>query len=266
MPAKSISRRKFIQTSFVGTAAVVGGQALSVPGWAGETSQAGPGPEVRVRALWDEGWSFRRQVSPGSATEPEFVGAERVGYDDSAWSQIGLPHTWDATPDNPFATSGHFHGVGWYRKRFDAPESWRGRRVLTHFNGAFQVVDAWVNGRHVGQHVGGFTSFVFDVTDALESGKTNLIAVKVDDMITPFIAPAEERNVATYGGIYRSVWLEVTEPLHVRYNGTWVTVEGDERAPVVRIRTWVVNQGQILARRSGSKATWWTPRARRRQP
>ena len=244
MPAQSISRRKFIQTSFVGTAAVVGGQALSVPGWAGETSQAGPGPEVRVRALWDEGWSFRRQVSPGSAAEPEFVDAERVGYDDSAWLQIGLPHSWDATPDNPFATTGHFHGVGWYRKRFEAPASWRGRRVLIHFNGAFQVVDAWVNGRHVGRHVGGFTSFVFDVTDALESGKTNLLAVKVDDMITPFIAPAEERNVATYGGIYRSVWLEVTAPLHVRYNGTWVTVEGDERAPVVRIRTWVVNQGE----------------------
>ncbi len=244
MPGRSISRREFIQTSVVGAAAVVGGQALSVPGWAWSTGQAGLGPEVRVRTLWNEEWSFRRQVSPGSATEPEFVGAERVGYDDSAWSQIGLPHTWDATPDNPFATTGHFHGVGWYRKRFEAPASWRGRRVLIHFNGAFQVVDAWVNGRRVGQHVGGFTSFVFDATDALEFGKTNLLAVKVDDMITPYVAPAEERNVATYGGIYRSVWLEVTGPLHVGYNGTWVTVEGDERAPVVRVRTWVVNQGE----------------------
>jgi beta-galactosidase len=113
-----------------------------------------------------------------------------------------------------------------------------------HFNGAFQTTDAWVNGHQVGQHAGGYTSFVFDVTDSLDFGKTNLLAVKVDDVISPFIAPAEERNVATYGGIYRSVWLEVIDPLHVRYNGTWVTLEGNEGAPVVRIRTWLVNQGR----------------------
>ena len=172
------------------------------------------------------------------------MGAEKPGYDDSAWAQIWLPHTWDATPDNPFATTGHFHGVGWYRRRFEAPQSWQDRRVLVHFNGVFQIADAWVNGRHVGQHVGGFTTFAFDVTDSLEFGKSNLMAVKVDDMISPFIAPAEERNVATYGGIYRTVWLEMTDPLHIRYNGTWVTVEGNEREPLVRIRTWLMNQGQ----------------------
>jgi beta-galactosidase len=212
--------------------------------WAREASQASPDPEIRTRALWNEGWSFKRQVSPGSATEPEFVGAQHAGYDDSAWQQISLPHSWDATADNPFATTGHFHGVGWYRKRFEVPESWRGRRVLVHFNGVFQTTDAWVNGHHIGQHAGGYTSFVFDVTDSLDFGKTNLLAVKVDDVISPFIAPAEERNVATYGGIYRSVWLEVIDPLHVRYNGTWVTLEGNEGAPVVRIRTWLVNQGR----------------------
>jgi beta-galactosidase len=194
--------------------------------------------------LWNEGWSFKRQVSPGSATEPEFVGAQHAGFDDSTWQQIPLPHSWDATADNPFATTGHFHGVGWYRKRFEVPESWRGRRVVVHFNGVFQTSDAWVNGHHAGQHVGGYTSFVFDVTESLDFGKTNMLAVKVDDVISPFIAPAEERNVATYGGIYRSVWLEVVDPLHVRYNGTWVTLEGDEGAPVVRIRTWLVNQGR----------------------
>jgi beta-galactosidase len=245
MPLRSISRRDFIATSVASAATAVGFPQLQLASWepVAVPAEGGLDAEIRSRARWNQDWRFKRQLSPGSGTEPEFMGAQRPDYDDSDWSQLWLPHTWDATPDNPFATSGHFHGVGWYRKRFEAPESWRGRRVLTHFNGVFQVADVWVNGRHVGQHVGGFTTFVFDVTDSLEFGKTNLIAVKVDDVISPFIAPAEERNVATYGGIYRTVWVEVTDPLHVRYRGTWVTVEGNEQGPVVRIRTWLLNQG-----------------------
>jgi len=245
MSGTTLTRREFMGTSLMTVATAVGTRALRVPNEAGAApSEVQRQPELRSRANWNEGWKFKRQASLGSGMEPEFVGAEQVGFADSAWQKIWLPHTWDATPDNPFVTSGHFHGVGWYRKRFEAPESWRGRRVLVHFNGAFQIVDAWVNGHHVGAHVGGYTSFVFDITNAVEPGKTNVMAVKVDDMINPFIAPAEERNVATYGGIYRSVWVEVTDPLHVRYNGTWVTLEGNEAAPVVRIRTWVVNHGQ----------------------
>ena len=245
MPARSVSRRRFISTSLAGAATAAGLTRLPIAHTeaAGAPAEGSPGPEVRSRIVWNDEWRFKRQISPGSATEPEFVGTENSDYDDSSWQELALPHTWDATPDNPFATSGHFHGVGWYRKRFEAPESWRDRRVLIHFNGAFQVTDAWVNGHHVGKHVGGFTTFVFDVTDALDFGKTNQIAVKVDDEITPFIAPAEERNVATYGGICRTIWIEVIDPVHVRYRGTWVTVEGNEEAPVVRVRTWLVNQG-----------------------
>lgn len=245
MPVRSISRRDFIATS-VATATLAGGfprLLTAQPESAYWPAKEGSDPEIRLRVRWNENWKFKRQVTPGSGTEPEFVGAHQPDYDDSSWPQIWLPHTWDATPDNPFATTGHFHGVGWYRKRFEAPESWRDRRVVTHFNGAFQVADVWVNGRHAGQHVGGFTTFAFDVTDSLELGKTNLLAVKMDDVISPFIAPAEERNVATYGGIYRTVWVEVTDPVHVRYRGTWVTVEGNEQSPVVRIRTRLLNQG-----------------------
>jgi beta-galactosidase len=246
MPTRRISRREFIETSIASATA-----AASVPGLRADgrptTAQLrneGPDPDLRLRIRWNEGWKFKRQASPGSGTEPEFVGAEQPGYNDAVWATVWLPHTWDASPDNPFVSTGHFRGVGWYRKRLEVPQGWHNRRLLMHFNGVFQVADVWVNGRHVGQHVGGYTSFAFDVTDSLDFGKTNLVAVKVDDVLSPFIAPAEERNVANYGGIYRSVWLEVMNPLHVAYNGTWVTVEGDEAQPVVRIRTWLRNQGQ----------------------
>jgi beta-galactosidase/beta-glucuronidase len=82
------------------------------------------------------------------------------------------------------------------------------------------------------------------VTEYLERGKPNLVAVKVDDVLNAFIAPAQETNVANYGGIYRTVSLQAVNSLHVRHNGVWVTVEGNEGAPVVRVRTWVLNGSQ----------------------
>jgi beta-galactosidase len=89
---------------------------------------------------------------------------------------------------------------------------------------------------------GRITSFGFDVTELLYHGVPNLVAVKVDDVLDPFIAPAQETNVANYGGIYRTVSLQAVNALHVRQNGIWVTVEGEEEAPVVRVRTWLLNQ------------------------
>lgn len=246
MARKGISRRQFIESSVAGVAAsgMKGLRARGVEAGGnnpiGEDANAGH----RVTVSLNAGWRFKRQGTPGAGTEPEFVGAERSGYNDSGWETVVVPHTWDATADNPFAAPGHFRGVGWYRRDFNIPLEWRGRRLVMHFNGVFQITDAWVNGQHVGRHVGGYTSFAFDITGAIDFGKTNLVTVKVDDVLNPFIAPAEERNVANYGGIYRSVWLQVTDPTHVRRDGTWVTLEGDEARPVIRIRTWVVNEGQ----------------------
>lgn len=235
-----------METSVAGSATAASWRSLD-PAVQAET-QGGmvreDGAALRSSIDMNDGWSFKRQASPGSGTEPEFVGAERPDFDDSTWAQVWLPHTWDATPDNPFATSGHFRGVGWYRKKFEAPGQAGGRRTWLHFKGVFQVADVWVNGRRAGQHVGGYTGFAFDVTEFLQQGRPNLLAVKVDDVLNPFVAPAQETNVANYGGIYRTVALETMNALHVREHGTWVTLEGNEEAPVVRVRTRVLNQSR----------------------
>jgi len=124
------------------------------------------------------------------------------------------------------------------------PDDRQRERVSVRFKGVFQMADVWVNGKSAGRHVGGFTGFQFDVTDLLQQSGQNLLAVRVDDVLNPEIAPANETNVVVYGGIYRSVWLEVTNSLRVRPNGTWVTTEGTGGAPLVRIRTWVENAGK----------------------
>ncbi|HEX5411150.1 MAG TPA: glycoside hydrolase family 2 TIM barrel-domain containing protein [Terriglobia bacterium] len=244
MIRKGISRRQFIESSVAGVA-VAGMKALPAKGAeSGESKSVGEGPNVepRITRSLNAGWRFKRQGSPGSGIEAEFIGAERPGYSERAWESVVIPHTWDATPDNPFCASDHLRGMGWYRRELDVPAGWRGRRVWIEFKAVFQVADVYLNGHHLGQHVGGFTGFGFDLTDYLEFGGKNLLAVRVNDVLDPNIAPANETNVPGYGGIYRSVSLIAMHPLHVQRNGTWIAAGQSGDRITVRIRTWVENQ------------------------
>ena len=146
---------------------------------------------------------------------------------------------------NPFTVPHHFRGLGWYRKGFVAPASWRGCRVWLEFKGVFQVADVWINGHHLGRHVGGFTEFQFDLTDNLKWGDGNLIAVRVNDVLSPEIAPANETNVPGYGGIYRSVSLLVTDPIYITANGTSIGTQQSGESVAVSVRSWLRNSGQI---------------------
>jgi beta-galactosidase len=238
-----MSRRQFIGTSVIGTVA-----ADRLPGLIAHARESAAGREegeavgnLRVSARLNGDWRFKRQVAPGSAVEAEFVGAEKPQYEDAAWDTVHLPHTWDATAENPFTTTDHFHGLGWYRRKLEIPAEWRGRRVWLGFNGVFEITDVWVNGHHVGQHIGGYTTFQFDITDALECGAANLLAVRVNDVLSPFIAPTNETNVADYGGIYRSVLLTVTDPVHIPAGGVRITTEQTGKGVLVQVRTRVDN-------------------------
>jgi len=251
MAKRRISRRQFMGTAVVGAAA--GARGFKAPGKGltprpQENASASPGPRL-VRSL-NAGWRFKRQVAAGPEPEPELSGAERLDYDDSSWAQVYLPHTWDATPLNPFGTPGHFRGLGWYRRRLEIPREWQGRRVHIEFKGACQVADVWVNGHLAGRHVGGFTGFTFDVSDLIEPGSNNLLAVRVDDTLDPNIAPANETNVPVYGGIYRSVSLVVTDIVHFPAHALQVVIEGSENGPAnIRVVTRIENPGPTAASR-----------------
>ncbi|MEW5975822.1 MAG: glycoside hydrolase family 2 TIM barrel-domain containing protein [Acidobacteriota bacterium] len=178
---------------------------------------------LREQISLNSDWRFQRQVTPGSAVEWQFRGAWSPDYDDSQWSRIFLPHSWDQRAHNPWVTINHWRGVGWYRRDFPVPVSAAGRRVLLEFEGASQVSRVWVNGQSAGEHVGGYTGFVLDVTHLIRPGGSNLLAVQVDNTNSPDIPPANETNIANYGGLYRDVWLHITGPVFVPYGGVAIT-------------------------------------------
>ncbi len=106
-------------------------------------------------------------------------------------------------------------GIGWYRKRFSSPGA--GRQVSVRFDGVYMNPELWLNGRRLGEHPHGYTSFEFDLTPYLNpAGCENVLAVRVRN---------EGRNSRWYSGsgIYRHVWLSVRDAVHVPTWGLFVT-------------------------------------------
>jgi beta-galactosidase len=187
-----------------------------------------PAP-IRETLNFNRGWKFQLGDRPG---------AEAVAFNDATWEAVGLPHSF-STPY--FAAGNAFYvGYGWYRKQFEAPQSWVGKRVFLEFEAAFQDAEIFVNGTRVGGHQGGYTGFSIDITKALKLGG-NVVAVRLNNHWNGQLAPRAGEHVFS-GGIYRDVWLVVTGPLHVAWYGTFVTTpQVSKQSATVNVKTEIVN-------------------------
>ncbi|KAA3663030.1 MAG: glycoside hydrolase family 2 protein [Calditrichaeota bacterium] len=183
-----------------------------------------------------------------------------VVYDDSGWEKVVLPHTYKLTTINlddceDDKSQPTFHrDVSWYRREI-AVNAKPGQRVFLEFEGAHQKTDLWVNGAYVGEHaISAYTPFHFDITDHVKSGQKNLIAIKLDNRTTDQIPPDGHKwDYILFGGLYRDVYLVVTDPLHVtfpwekREAGIFITtptVSKDDAT--ISIRTTVRNASDRL--------------------
>lgn len=168
-------------------------------------------------------------------------GPEQAEYDDSQWCAVGLPHSFSIPY---FMENDWYVGFGWYRKHIDVPLTWINKMVHLEFEGVFQVSEVYVNGSFAGSHEGGYTGFAINITKFLRPGN-NVLAVRVNNEWNGRIAPRSGEHTFS-GGIYRDVSLSVTEPLHIAWNGTFVSTpllearENDVQMQV-RMQTEVVN-------------------------
>jgi beta-galactosidase len=191
------------------------------------------------RATFDFGWKFFKGDAQG-AQQPDFA--------DASWKDVDLPHDWGiegpVSETAPARGQGGYlpTGIGWYRKRFNAPESYNGRKVSIEFDGVYQLSEVWINGQYLGKRPNGYISFSYDLTPHLKYGGENVIAVKADNSHQP--------NCRWYSGsgIYRHTWLVVTNKVHVAQWGTFVTTpQVDMDAATVQIKTRIQNDGTTAA-------------------
>jgi beta-galactosidase len=200
---------------------------------------AAPVTTARQELAADEGWKF-------FLGDP--AGAEAPAFDDGSWRAVELPHDWsiESKPAKDNASSGgggYFPGgIGWYRKTFHAPETWKGRRVSIEFDGVYRDATVYLNGQKLGMHPYGYTAFAFDLTPQLHDSGENVLAVRVDDSAQP------DSRWYSGAGIYRHVRVVVTDPVHVAHWGVFAaTTEADSSAAKVAIRTRVVNESTVSA-------------------
>jgi len=125
------------------------------------------------------------------------------------YTPISLPHTWntkDALGGNP----DYYRGLGNYEHTLDVKESWKGKRLFIRFLGVNSVANVFVNGKHVGEHRGGYSAFAFEITDFVNYGAENNLWIRVNNAPQLDIMPLVG-DFNMYGGIYRDVELYVTD-------------------------------------------------------
>ena len=150
-------------------------------------------------------------------------------FDASGWTIVDLPHDW--VVDLPYAAeASHSHGyktvgykypetsVGWYRKTFTVPAEDYGKHLWLQFDGIFRDARVWVNGFYLGHEPSGYATQVYDISEYLNYGGENIVCVRAD-------ATLEEGWFYEGAGIYRHVWLNKADKLHVAPFGTFVYSE-----------------------------------------
>lgn len=125
-------------------------------------------------------------------------------------ARVDLPHTWNAQ-DALSGRTDYKRGLGHYERRLFVPAEWKGQRLYLRFEGANSIADLFVNGRHAGQHRGGYGAFVFEITDFVNYGKANTLRVSVNNAETLELMPLVG-DFNFYGGLYRDVHLVRTGP------------------------------------------------------
>ena len=127
-----------------------------------------------------------------------------MGFDDSAWLPVTLPHDWAVTfPFDKKHASGTGYlpgGTGWYRKHLQLSQEDCAKRLTLHFDGIYRHARVWINSNYLGENAYGYAPFSFDISDYVRAGE-NVISVR-----------AEHNDVAdsrwyTGSGIYRDVTL-----------------------------------------------------------
>ncbi len=231
---------------------------LALTGFAVCQAQTVPRQKINI----DEGWKF----AFGHAANPEkdfnysiktifskSGGAAGTAIDakfkDSSWRTVNLPHDWAV--ELPFSYVDNFdvesHGykpvgglfpetsIGWYRKHFTVSKADSGQRFQVQFDGIFRDANIWVNGFYLGNNKSGYVGAAYDITDFLNFDKDNVITVRAD-------ASQYEGWFYEGAGIYRHVWLNQYQNVHIATDGIFAYSTIANNKATVTVETTVANE------------------------
>ncbi|SHG62211.1 glycoside hydrolase family 2 TIM barrel-domain containing protein [Flavobacterium defluvii] len=180
-------------------------------------------------------WSFHLN---DSITDKDTIGTS------TKWRNLDVPHDWsiegkfDEKSPAGYGGGSLNGGLAWYKKIFKIDSLDINKTISITFDGVYKNSEVWINGHHLGKRPNGYIGFQYELTPYLNYGeKNNEIIVKVDNSKQP--------NSRWYSGsgIFRNVWIETTDKLHVGQWGTYITTPKvtAEKASI-SIETTIKNQ------------------------
>ncbi|MFN3967971.1 beta-galactosidase GalA [Flavobacterium sp.] len=200
----------------------------------------------------------KSNVFATTVVNPKFV--------DTAWASVNIPHDW--VVELPFVNSPQVemdsHGykpvggmypetsIGWYRKHFTVDKLKSNKRFELQFDGIYRNAEIWINGFYVGTNFSGYVGNSYDVTDYINFEGENVMVVRVD-------ATQYEGWFYEGAGIYRHVWLNITDKVFIPNDGIFVHAEVKGKNATVNIETTVQNNN--LQTSNGSVYSYITDRS-----
>jgi beta-galactosidase len=188
---------------------------------------------IERKQLFDFDWKFHLGDFPTSPTE---------GFNDKDWKNLDLPHDWSIEgkidKENSTGNDGGYFpaGIGWYSKSFLVPSEWTDKQISIYFEGVYTNSEVFINGESLGVRPYGYSSFIYDLSPYLKFNQDNLLSVRVNNLL--------QKNSRWYSGsgIYRHVWLLVTEQVRIANWGVDIkTLQISAEEAIVEINTKIEN-------------------------
>ena len=195
MSKKRLNRRSFIKSSSAGLAGLT-----LYPQFAAHLNAQGSSTSKRIVFPLNQKWLYNDRVVPNGTS---------ATFDDRAFQRVTIPHTNKVLPWHGFDDK-EYQFVSLYRRHFQLPNGLNNRRVFVDFGGVMTASTVFLNGKRIGEFLGGYSQFSFELTEHLNWRGDNVLAVIVDSTERKDIPPfGGEIDYLTFGGIYRDVELRV---------------------------------------------------------
>jgi hypothetical protein len=202
---------------------------------------------IRQHISLDKGWSTVADTDINA-----YTGFEKPDYNTRKWKIVDVPHNWDAYEGYRRLKHGDLHGYAWYRTSFTVKDFDANKLYFLFFEGVGSYATVWLNGKPVGYHAGGRTTFTLDVGKYIIKNKPNILAVRADhpDHIQdlPWVCGGSSDEVGFSEGsqpmgIFRPVHLIVSNPVRIQPWGVhvWNDTTVTEKAATVNVETEVKN-------------------------
>jgi beta-galactosidase len=194
-PSSSVFNRnqnkksKMISALVIGTAVI--SLVFSLYGCSKSKSSSSNSNSTRTTQNINQGWTFTK---------------------DSVSSTVDLPHTWNAS-DGSDGGNNYYQGTCSYTKNIDIPSSYKGKNIVLRFGAVNKLATVYVNNAKVGQHLGGYSAFTVNISNAVMYGKTNSIEVDVNNTVS--LCMPTSGDYTQYGGIYRDITLIATGDTYI---------------------------------------------------